>query len=609
MSGASVTRAWLVLVLLLPGCSLVLGYPAPVDDERGALCANGVDDDLDGRADCLDSSCASPMCSERSDLECDDGWDDDADGLADALDPDCWRRAQLEVQRCVPVGPSTFEPSFDRLDSGWRQILGASPTLVPDPARPERMAARAESPLMLASDPMAGAAAGLVMTFEIRGAAGATTVIGLTRDGTTPSIAPEGVTVVVGGDGTLFVGGSNQLWPIGDVPLEDPVVGRIEIFARVAPDGTRLRPGLRVTANDAVLEGDGFFFGTAGQGEAPLAFEDGVALQAMFFADGTGPMLVDAHVEMGVYDDCITDGSAADAPLLPHPVLGVARGGGTTCVITRGDAPPDPPTRLVSRRSLDGGLHWEAELPLFDVAELGLGPILGHSLDVTTVPLAYTEGGFVGIAALQTHGDGFVVATRLVRSSDCVTWRVDATGLDLELPATSLGMFQAYSIDARSGEHEISFVDFGNLGTAVLLRATSGDGAPGTFRFTGDVVNLPEPPEWGRYLYNGLRAYRVGANRVLVFAESTAVRAYVEAGSGEWTLLDSPLFEASARVGTFDERSIVTPLVSFDAASESDPGRLTGVVAYGGAVRCTDLSDPSSCDTASIVSSFEVLPR
>jgi subtilisin-like proprotein convertase family protein len=50
-------------------------------------CANGIDDDGDGKIDCADSDCSgSPSCVEA----CGDLIDNDADGLTDCADPDCF---------------------------------------------------------------------------------------------------------------------------------------------------------------------------------------------------------------------------------------------------------------------------------------------------------------------------------------------------------------------------------------------------------------------------------------------------------------------------------------------------------------------------------------
>lgn len=62
-----------------------------------ALCGDGIDNDLDGTADCaFDSSCAAaPTCSEdqcgigTADDCCSDGKDNEGDGVDDCSDPDC----------------------------------------------------------------------------------------------------------------------------------------------------------------------------------------------------------------------------------------------------------------------------------------------------------------------------------------------------------------------------------------------------------------------------------------------------------------------------------------------------------------------------------------
>jgi hypothetical protein len=58
-------------------------------------CRDDVDDDFDGRTDCLDEDCfADPGCHEQN---CGDGLDSDTDGLTDCDDPDC-----AEAARCNP---------------------------------------------------------------------------------------------------------------------------------------------------------------------------------------------------------------------------------------------------------------------------------------------------------------------------------------------------------------------------------------------------------------------------------------------------------------------------------------------------------------------------
>lgn len=81
--------------------------------ESGASCANGTDDDCDGKADCLDSSCAGQACGpskvcqgaacicamgQPSEVSCADKADNDCDGQVDCADADCGGRA------CSPSG-------------------------------------------------------------------------------------------------------------------------------------------------------------------------------------------------------------------------------------------------------------------------------------------------------------------------------------------------------------------------------------------------------------------------------------------------------------------------------------------------------------------------
>lgn len=55
-------------------------------------CANGCDDDLDGRTDCSDADCFGDReCLAIMPEDCDDGMDNDADSLIDLADWDCPR--------------------------------------------------------------------------------------------------------------------------------------------------------------------------------------------------------------------------------------------------------------------------------------------------------------------------------------------------------------------------------------------------------------------------------------------------------------------------------------------------------------------------------------
>lgn len=71
---------------LLAACSVVARYVAPEES-----CHNGVDDDLDGLADCSDPECA---CEDLA-VPCRDFEDNDRDGLSDAQEPICWQWSQV----------------------------------------------------------------------------------------------------------------------------------------------------------------------------------------------------------------------------------------------------------------------------------------------------------------------------------------------------------------------------------------------------------------------------------------------------------------------------------------------------------------------------------
>ncbi|HJK98609.1 MAG TPA: hypothetical protein RMF84_15400 [Polyangiaceae bacterium LLY-WYZ-14_1] len=65
-------------------------------------CGDSVDNDLDGRVDCVDPDCDGPeeLCDETRAL-CEDDRDNDGDGLIDADDFGCWLEPRrIDVVRC-----------------------------------------------------------------------------------------------------------------------------------------------------------------------------------------------------------------------------------------------------------------------------------------------------------------------------------------------------------------------------------------------------------------------------------------------------------------------------------------------------------------------------
>jgi len=88
----------------------------PRCEEAGAaLCADGADNDGDRRIDCDDDSCVG-FCPEDDAATCSDGWDNDGDGLVDDGDPRCWLVTPLVTRRCASVEGSVLSSAFASVD-------------------------------------------------------------------------------------------------------------------------------------------------------------------------------------------------------------------------------------------------------------------------------------------------------------------------------------------------------------------------------------------------------------------------------------------------------------------------------------------------------------
>lgn len=75
------------------------------------ICNDGVDNDCNGRTDCMDPICmGTPACGMMCvpvapiEFNCNDGRDDDCNGLRDCADPACAGRPPC-MGMCVPIGP------------------------------------------------------------------------------------------------------------------------------------------------------------------------------------------------------------------------------------------------------------------------------------------------------------------------------------------------------------------------------------------------------------------------------------------------------------------------------------------------------------------------
>jgi hypothetical protein len=115
-------------------CSGGVCQAHPIDGCGVERCNDGIDNDGDGKIDCLDSNCAKdPACAPRPVEICGDCIDNDGDGLVDYEDPDCCgstdaltlRRMAMRMRpkagrntlrlrgRYAPVQTSSFNPAGD----------------------------------------------------------------------------------------------------------------------------------------------------------------------------------------------------------------------------------------------------------------------------------------------------------------------------------------------------------------------------------------------------------------------------------------------------------------------------------------------------------------
>lgn len=85
----------LAAVAPLVGCGLIYEYPKTNAEQSAGTCDDGIDNDLDGRADCFDSGC-SDFCSEADAAACSDAVDNDGDGDIDCHDGSCLEHCREE---------------------------------------------------------------------------------------------------------------------------------------------------------------------------------------------------------------------------------------------------------------------------------------------------------------------------------------------------------------------------------------------------------------------------------------------------------------------------------------------------------------------------------
>jgi subtilisin-like proprotein convertase family protein len=109
-----------------PTADLPMCVPEPV-------CNDGLDEDLDGNADCLDSDCDGIAgCELGTELTCNDGIDNDADGDPDCVDVDCGGISGCELGNELTCNDGIDNDSDGNLDCNDGDCFGSAACVVPD---------------------------------------------------------------------------------------------------------------------------------------------------------------------------------------------------------------------------------------------------------------------------------------------------------------------------------------------------------------------------------------------------------------------------------------------------------------------------------------------
>lgn len=105
--------------------------PGCVGDNCVEDCANGRDDDADGRRDCLDPDCNGVQgCELDQEQTCDDGFDNDGDTVTDCADPSCDKVGLCEFGQessCADGVDNDGDGDADCLDANCSGVDGCEP--------------------------------------------------------------------------------------------------------------------------------------------------------------------------------------------------------------------------------------------------------------------------------------------------------------------------------------------------------------------------------------------------------------------------------------------------------------------------------------------------
>lgn len=597
----SVSSAW--------GCSLFGGYPTP-EAETGASCANGRDDDLDGRFDCADPSCdGSRACPESDRATCSDARDNDRDGRRDQEDVGCWRFVRSVVTRCESVGPARWRGSFRGAADGWRSSTDVEVTL--DPVDPARDVASIAAGTLLgptlaggfaaADDPDAEAVLRVALEIDATSQVDAGLMV---AGADTRGLPPDGIFIAVR-NGDVGIGGSDERFVLApglittrrwvDVAL---FVGRLPPIA--APDAGVLEAPARVWIEVDGVRYDGSLalrgFAAREPGEVPSAVVEGRPLVPTITAIAGTTRVGVTEVVLGRRDEC-----GHSVPQIEATVRALARGADGLCAISEGDARSAGQPRVWASSD-------EAE-SFRSAGELGLGTLRGAGST-----LLYEAGAYVGVLAVRALESRHIVTLRSVRGATCETLEsvdLSTSEVTLALPgAEVVGTSPGLELRATAPRYRI-WVGRGYSTVAAaevsLLRYESDTGEPGTYEISEVMEDFPST--WFHEAVGGVQILFAGADRAFLLATDRGIDVIVEPTPGVFDVLPTPLLTASGRPGTFDELLVSSPTLMLDPpAPAGEPPRQTGLIAFTGETRCDDAADVDTCYRPTGVLRIELVP-
>lgn len=543
------------------GCSAALSY-AEVAVEQ---CDDGHDDDLDGDVDCNDSDCLG-RCIEEGPFRCANGLDDDGDGAVDALDPRCWPFARLDVERCATVDGGGWvvppEPGIGWTGRGEYAIdpTGTSSSRVvggiDEGARlrsVESFPGGWDGTVIEARVVLAGTVPGfvilavgpLVVQVATLGPPRASSIA--TADGDR-SATTDGAEIVPAGWSTVSI-------------AVDRRAGQWRATLSIVPDATGepSRASLELPPDWPAF--------------------DALSLEAQLYPtlDGGVAALGEVSVTRADHDPC----GRRVPEVADHVLYAIARGPGRSCALGEGR---------------EGVLVSEDERSWRRAAGIA-GGVGG------TVPI-WDDAAAVFRGLAPVLADDGTLAMAVGTSLDCERWddtdvafataQPDAAPLPDppgdEAPAFGYGYLLRRATPQAPYEHEIwvTTTQRGDDGAQArgLIRATSLDGAPGSFvvdRFVSLEETLGAPrrdPRVAEAWGTRVRITGVGADRVYLVASPLprSIAMFVEQASD---LLDvgAPILAPSGIAGTFDADTIVYGTLVMDPSPHA--GVWNGELVYG----------------------------